>query len=114
MYSGVIVEESLLDNRILNDFKINSVRITTSETPEDRWHLYDVTVTSDQIDLLSTQLKSSGWYADFRSPDSIVVVFPGKKFEFSYDDKVSYNDVIAYGQSVGVPLEQLDFKISKE
>lgn len=114
MYKGVIVEESLLDNRILNDFKINNVRITSAENPEDRWHLYDVALTSGQINLLLTQLKPSGWYADFRSPESIVVVFPNKKFEFDYGDKASYDDVIAYGQSVGIPLEQLDFKITKE
>lgn len=35
-YQGTIVEESLLDNRLLNGFKINKFRISNAENPDDR------------------------------------------------------------------------------
>ena len=49
-YKGTIVEESLVDNQLLNNFKINKVRISSAENPEDRWHLYEVEATPEQID----------------------------------------------------------------
>lgn len=35
-YKGTIVEESLSDNRVLNDFKIIGFRISKDENPIDR------------------------------------------------------------------------------
>ena len=49
-YKGTIVEESLLDNRIINDFNITNVRISSADKPEDRWHLYSVELDDNQID----------------------------------------------------------------
>jgi len=39
-FTGIIVEESLEDDRILNDFEIVSVKISKEDEPENRWHLY--------------------------------------------------------------------------
>ena len=112
-YKGTIVEESLLDNRLLNSFRINKVRISSAEQPEDRWHLYEVEATPEQIDKLATQLKPTGWYTHFWQGDDVIVVFPNKKFEIKYSDQGTWKDAIAYGESIGIPTEQLDFKIDK-
>ena len=48
-YKGVIIEESLADNRILNDFKIIEFRISKEENPADRWHIYTVQVSKEDI-----------------------------------------------------------------
>ena len=112
-YKGTLVEESLLDNRIINGFKINKVRISSAEKPEDRWHLYEVEATPEQIDELATQLKPTGWYTHFWQGDDVVVVFPSKKFDIRYSDQSTWNDAIAYGESIGIPTEQLDFKLDE-
>ena len=112
-YKGTIVEESLLDNRLLNSFKINKFRISNAENPDDRWHLYEVEATPEQIDKLAKQLKPTGWYTHFWQGDNVIVVYPNKKFEIVYSDKDSWKDAIEYGQSIGIPTEQLDFKIDE-
>lgn len=112
-YKGTIVEESLLDNRLLNDFKIKKVRISSAEQPEDRWHLYEVEATPEQIDELAAQLKPTGWYTHFWQGDDVTVVFPNKKFEIKYSDHRTWNEAIAYGEGIGISTEQLDFKIDE-
>lgn len=42
----------------------------------------------------------------------VIVVFRDKMFEVNFDDKETWKDAVAYGLSVGVPEEQLDFLIS--
>lgn len=112
-YKGTIVEESLIDNRLLNSFKINKVRISSAEKPEDRWHLYEVEATPDQIETLAGQLKPTGWYTHFWQDDDVIVVFPNKKFEIKYSDQNTWKDAVVYGESIGIPSEQLDFKIDE-
>ncbi len=112
-FKGTIVEESLLDNRLLNSYKINKFRISGAEKPEDRWHLYEVEATPEQIDELAKQLKPTGWYTHFWQNDNVIVVYPNKKFEIIYSDKATWNEAIIYGQSIGIPTEQLDFKIDE-
>ena len=113
-YKGTIIEESLLDNRFLNSFKVNKVRISSAEKPEDRWHLYEVEAMPAQIDRLATQLKPTGWYTHFWQGDDVTVVFPGKKFEIKYSDQTTWREAIVYGESIGIPAEQLDFKIDED
>lgn len=112
-YKGTIVEESLLDNRLLNSFRISNVRISNAEKPEDRWHLYEVEATPEQIDELATRLKPTGWYTHFWQGDGVTVVFPNKKFDIKYSDQSTWKDAIAYGESIGIPTEQLDFRIEE-
>lgn len=113
MYTGTIVEESLLDNRILNEFKIIAIRISNAEKPEDRWHLYEVEVTIDQMQIIAAQLKPEGWYAHFWQDDTIIVVFPNREFTMKLSDKTTWSDAIKYGKSIGIPTNQLDFKIKE-
>lgn len=39
-YIGIIVEESLDDNRILNELDVRKIHITGHKNPTDRWHMY--------------------------------------------------------------------------
>lgn len=99
----------MLDNRIINDFKVKNVRISKAENPVDRWHLYEVEADEQQIDVLSRNLKPRGWYVHFWRNDDIIVVFPHRKFLTTHTDKTTRNKAIAYGISIGIPKEQLDF-----
>lgn len=109
-YIGTIVEESLEDNRILNDLKIVSFRISKDDNPADRWHLYGVEVSEEEIDKLKREIKDK-WYAHFWKGDDVIAVFKDKKFAFKHSDKETWKTAIEYGLSLGIPAEQLDFVI---
>jgi len=109
-YKGIIVEESLLDNRILNDLEIIKVEISKEENPEDRWHLYTVKVSEEDINKLDKNIKPK-WYMHFWKEKSVIVIFKDKRFNFSYDNKFEWAPIIDYGLSIGIPKEQLDFPI---
>ncbi|MDD2785607.1 MAG: hypothetical protein PHS79_01785 [Patescibacteria group bacterium] len=109
-FKGTIVEESLQDNRILNDLHIIGVEISQDENPANRWHMYSVLVTREDIERLSVTIKPK-WYMHFWKDRDIVAIFQGKQFEFNYDDKSTWAQAVEYGLSQGIPKEQLDFLI---
>ena len=111
-YTGAIVEESLVDARVLNEFELIKFKITKEENPADRWHIYTVAATQPQLDMLSKLIKPK-WYAHFwNEKRDVVALFQNKMFEFNYDDKKSWEPAIMHGLSIGIPKEQLDFPIS--
>ena len=111
-YTGIIIEESFDDNRIINKLDIKKVHISSDEDPKDRWHLYQVNVSKEDIMFLSEHMIGN-FYMHFWKGDDIIAVFTGKKFfEFNYSDKSTWNDVLKYGKSIGIPEKQLDFPIS--
>jgi hypothetical protein len=110
-YKGTIVEESLEDNRILNDIDIIDFRISKDDNPADRWHLYTVKVTKDDIQKVSRYIRSGKWYMHFWNGNDVIAVFKDKVFEFKHDQKETWKDACDYGRSLGIPEEQLDFVI---
>ena len=109
-YKGIIVEESLSDNRILNDIGIIKVEISKEKNPQDRWHLYTVKVSKEDIDKLSKNIKPK-WYMHFWKGREVIAIFKDKQFKFDYDNKSEWKPVVDYGLSLGIPKEQLDFPI---
>jgi ribosomal protein S18 acetylase RimI-like enzyme len=106
---GMIIEESLVDNRGLNDLRVTGVRITNAADLRDRWHIYSVEVTREQIDGLRKHLKPGTWYMHFWNKQDLVVIFSDKIFEMSLYDKATWRPAIEYGISRGIPEAQLDF-----
>ena len=107
-WKGCIVEESLEDNRILNEIEIVKVRITIEEEREKRWHLYNVLLSEKEIEKIHLLLKK-GWYIHFWKDDRIMVLFKDKKFSLDANDKSTWKEAITYGLSIKIPREQLDF-----
>ncbi len=70
-------------------------------------------ISQEEIEKLQKYLKrEGGWYMHFWKGKNVKVVFRDKIFEINSDDKETWKDAVAYGLSVGVPKEQLDFLIS--
>ncbi len=113
-YKGTIVEESLADNRVLNDLVVTKFRISKDENPADRWHLYTVKVTMDDIQKVSQYIKPGKWYMHFWNGDNVIAVFKDKVFEFKYSQKETWRDAFDYGRSLGIPEEQLSFDIESD
>jgi len=110
-YIGIIVEESLDDNRILNNLDFRKLQITVNENPSDRWHMYEVNVSKNEIEELSKHIIGN-WYMHFWKGTQIIAVFKGKAFEFNYEKKDTWNEVLKYSRSINIPEEQLDFPIT--
>ena len=105
-YMGIIIEESLKDNKIINRLNITKVEISQ----ELRWHMYTVRISKKEIDGLKRAVRPK-WYMHFWKGKNIVAIFKDKKFEFNFDDKRGRRAVVKYGMSLGIPEEQLDFPI---
>jgi len=109
-YEGIVVEESLEDNTIVNSLNVLKVKISDDANPSDRWHLYTVQVSKEDIDNLSKSVKR-GWYMHFWKDRKVIAIYKDKQFAFDYDDKSTWQEAIDYGLSIGIPEEQLDFPI---
>ncbi len=106
-YKGTIVESSLADKGILN--RLNIVK----KYPSGSWTLYDVFVGEQQVEELAQYLDDGPWYIHLwkSAQDEVKVIFKNKVFTIRYSDKATWADAVAYGKSIGIPDEQLDFPI---
>ncbi len=64
VYIGIVVEEALDDNTLINNLTIEKVHITDHENRQDRWHMYKVKVSLDQINELAGHVIDD-WYIHF-------------------------------------------------
>ena len=111
LYHGIIVEEALDDNLLINNIIMEKIYITRHKKREDRWHMYQVRVSLDKINELSDHIIDD-WYIHFWNGSDIIALFSGKKrFYFNYDNKETWKEVLEYARSIGIPNEQLDFPI---
>lgn len=108
MLTGTIVENSLSDKSILS-------RVRVIKTyPLGDWTLHDIEVEDDKVAELAKYLADGPWYIHLWQPgsDDVTVVFKNKIFHIKHSDKSTWAETISYGQSLGIPAEQLDFPIS--
>lgn len=119
-FNGVIIEESLIDNSVLNDVNIISTKVEPvtehHKTPwVKQWTLYTVEVPEEKAaevaDKISKALdKDHDWYADFKSDTEHYVIYTGKVFHITNrTDKKQYDEATQYGISIGIPDYQADF-----
>lgn len=112
MHKGAIILESLENPEVIKDFKVLNLTVTNDPNPADRWHIYEVEATRDQLEKLSQVMKPTKYYAHFwNEKREVIAVFRDKIFEFNFDDKNSWELAIQYGLSIGIPKEQLSFDI---
>lgn len=106
-YKGTIIENSLQDKSILSELQIISSRQSGD------WVLHEVLVNEEQLESLGRYLNDGRWYMHFWVPgqDDIVIVFKNRNFTIKSSDKSTWTDAILYGRSIGIPEEQLDFRL---
>ena len=109
-YTGIIIKESLDDSNLINSFQIIKV-VKESISPRNKWHLYTVKVSKEDIPRISKHIISNKYYIHFWKGKEIIVAFKHKIFTFNHDNKTSWKPAVDYGISIGIPKEQLDFPI---
>jgi hypothetical protein len=107
LYKAIIVENSLADKSILAKIKIQDTR------QDGDWTLHDALVSKEQIPDFVKALAPGPWYIHLwqSGSDDVIVVFREKIFTIKHSDKSTWTDAVAYGKSIGIPEEQLDFLI---
>ena len=103
-WCGMVVEESLNDATVVNDFAVSKVKITAP----GKWHIYRIAASDEQIVLLQATLKA-GWYMHFWKRTDLRIVFADAIFQARLDDKSTWNKAISHGLKLGIPEAQLDF-----
>ncbi len=108
MYKGTIIENSLINGNIIDKLKIEKTWLSGS------WVLHNVLVTEEQIPQLSEYLADGPWYIHLweEGKDGIKVIFKNKIFDIKSSDKSTWVEAVAYGKSIDIPEEQLDFPIN--
>lgn len=112
-FRGTIIEESLIDTRELNDFKVRNFRITNEDDASARWHLYFVVATKENIEKLANNMYPTKWYAHFWNGDDVIAVYPGKTFEFKHSQPETWKKAVEYGRKLNIPDDQLTFVIEE-
>ena len=118
-FRGVIIEESLADKKILEKIKILSTKVvpvtSRHKTPwVKQWTMHTVEVPVAQAREVAEALMHAldskhNWYADFENDTRHFIIYPKKIFYVDRTHKEEYNEVSAYGVSIGIPDYQVDF-----
>lgn len=119
-FKGVIIEESLENKGVLQDVTI----LETEVKPVTEWHktpwlkqwtLQTVEFPEDKAESIAQRISQSldklhpnSWYADFKTKEKHIIVFPNKVFMIDRTQE-EYEKVISYGRFIGIPEIQLDF-----
>ncbi|MFZ2199814.1 MAG: hypothetical protein WAV40_03425 [Microgenomates group bacterium] len=118
-YNGTIIQESLVDTKVLGLLTIlkTDVEAVTEhhKTPWiKQWTLHVVSIPTDQADNVAETLSQTldpdhSWYADFKNHDFHYIIFRNKVFKVDRSKPEQYHDVTKFGITLGIPDYQLDF-----
>lgn len=118
-YKGVIVEESLIDTKIVSELELFSKEVEDVTEAENtpwltKWTLDTVIIKEDKIDEYTKRLSEliddehcSDWYCDFKNDKYHYVVFKNMVFKINRGNREEYKVMQEYAKSVGLIESQL-------
>ena len=122
-FLGVIIEESLVNKKILAEVEI-VYTVIEKVTPLHQtpwltmWTKHTVQIPESEINIFSEMLSlqfdrsHTNWYADFKNELFHFIVFPEKVFRIARINVEEYQVVVEYGKSLGIPEHQLGFSLA--
>ena len=109
-YHGIIVREGIRDPILFQ-----GMTVLGTKTGQN-WTLLKVGIEAKAISRVIREIQSNlltgngvPYYAHFYRGEELVIVFPDRAFHVSSDED-SWKDAISYGESLGVPRAELDFR----
>ena len=119
-FEGIIIEESLTDNSMLNEVSIVSTKVEpvteSHQTPWiKQWTIHTVEIPKEKAAEVAERIskaldKDHDWYADFKTEIEHYVIYRDKVFHITDRmDKSLYDQATEYGMSIGIPDYQVDF-----
>jgi hypothetical protein len=119
MLEGTLIAESLREGTSLDGLRLTIRKLSrwaisdAAEYQPKVWTIIEFVageVDPDKLaELFAEALDAPGWYADFQTPETNYVVFPGKAVRYPRGDPAGRAEAIEYAKSVGVPDTQLDW-----
>jgi hypothetical protein len=122
MIEGTLIGESIRTGAELSGVRLTVRKVSraplgdkTAGQPE-LWTFIEFEADESQGGVLAGALadvleRDGAWYTDFRTPDETFVVYSGRVFRYPRGDGAGRAEAAAYGRSVGVPEEQLDWPV---
>lgn len=122
MIEGTLIAESIRVGAVLDGVRLvtRSIRRAAagdaSAGQPELWTLIEFEADEPVAEAVAGALanvleKEHGWYADFRTPAETFVVYSGRVFRYPRGDSAGRAEAAAYGRSVGVPENQLDWPV---
>lgn len=122
MIEGTLIAESIRAGAELGGVRLVTRKISRSAVGDasagqpELWTLIEFEADEPDAGPLADALakvldREHGWYADFRSPDETFVVYAGRVFRYPRGDGAGRAEAMAYGRSMGVPEDQLDWPV---
>jgi hypothetical protein len=117
MFTGLLLKESLLDDRVLDLLSVTKTEVWQVENPSPlqpaRWTALTFECDQAQAEViaqaLSRAIKPRGWYINASSGDQVYVIFPGRVFRYARGDLGARAEAQAYARTLDVPERQLDW-----
>ncbi|HDZ54585.1 MAG TPA: hypothetical protein ENI19_03750 [Candidatus Nealsonbacteria bacterium] len=119
MYHSIIIEESLENPRILENYRI----LRTKFSERQNWHLHIVEITEPVEDAIKEIQNAMigdrpDYFHIYDEGKDLIVIFKDKVFNIDPNNKSTWQEARAFGAfKLSIPAEQLDFypsKISEE
>ena len=113
MYTGLLIKESLSDERILDYVEIKNVDIWVTNNNPKYWTA--VSFVSNCIEFpekLSKALREDSqiqWYVDFKTDNTKYIVLKDLVLKYEIGNCIEKESVIEKCIELGMPIEQLDW-----
>lgn len=122
VFSGIIIEESLIDTHILKEVRVFDTTIQMvskrHKTPWlNQWTLKHIEIMEEDADKMAEKISASldpyhPWFAHFESSGLQYLIFRGKIFKLDRFSSHQYEAVVSYGLSIGIDPVFLRFPVS--
>jgi hypothetical protein len=113
MWKGVIIKESLENEKILNIIKTVKTRITGLENQGGRYHFLYFELNDENLENFIEEAKNTikdKWYTHVCKGNEMIVIFSGKIFRFKEKESSKIEEARNYGLSLGIIKEQMPFE----
>lgn len=109
MFHALIIKQSLKSLSPLKHFKVLGTK------QDEDWNIYKIAIPENWVDDFAKESQknmddSQEWYMHIYNEDGskLIIIFRNKIFKTDNSPQ-NWNDVIKFGESLGIPTEQLDF-----
>jgi hypothetical protein len=108
VYHGILVNKSFRDPLFPERFEL------FAKKKSGDWVLCGIVVQQAEVSIKIKAIQenmrdSEPWYAHLYNDEDLIVIFK-KKIFYIKPEPSAWKEAIAYGKSLGIPLEQLDFR----
>jgi len=110
MYHSIIIEESLKDQKVLENYKI----LRTKFSAKNNWHLHVIEILEPEKAIKEIQeamVEDKPYYFHiYNEGETLIVIFKDKIFNLNPRDLATWKEARAFGaEKLNIPAEQLDF-----